>query len=518
MTTLPVLNKGARADVALLLEGTYPYVSGGVSSWIHQLITALPELTFALAFIGSSPEHYGEPRYTLPRNVVHLSVDYLSEPFQGAPKITRGGNARAFHDMEAFHEALRDPRPPVPEALWERVAADLGSPKGIPQEDFLHSSRSWEQIVRAYQRGCAEGSFVDYFWTVRSIHAPLFRLAEIAKRVPPVRVLHSLSTGYAGALGTLLQRQRGLPFILSEHGIYTKERKIDLSHTNWIQERSGLFSGESGEGLGYLRKLWIRFFEGLGRMTYQAANPIVALYEGNRQRQVADGAEPGRTRIIPNGINIARFAPLRGKRGDRPPPVIGLLGRVVPIKDVRTFIRAVHTVAAELPEIEGWIIGPDDENPEYARECRDLVRSLGLEARVRFLGFQRPEELLPKLGLLMLTSISEALPLVVLEAFASGLPVVSTDVGSCRELIEGRPGEDGALGAAGAVVPISSPEDAGRAALRLLKDVEAWRAAQAAGIARVERWYDEAQMIASYRSVYREALEGHRGGDRVRAS
>ncbi|RKG66503.1 DUF3492 domain-containing protein [Corallococcus sp. CA054B] len=518
MSPLPRLKQGESADVALLLEGTYPYVSGGVSSWVHQIITALPEFTFALIFIGSDPSHYAAPRYVLPPNVVHLSVHYLANPFEGTPRIVREGNPDAFRDVEALHDALKDSSQPIPDALWERVAQNLGKHEGLPAEDFIHSRRSWEQIIRAYERDWSEGSFVDYFWTVRTIHAPLFRLAEVARQVPRVRMLHSISTGYAGALAALLQRQRGLPFILSEHGIYTKERKIDLSHVGWIQDRSGLFSGESSDGLGHLRRLWIRFFEGLGRMTYQAADPIIALYEGNRARQVQDGADAARTHIIPNGIDIARFAPLRQLRGGPTPPIIGLLGRIVPIKDVRTFIRTMSTVAAELPEAEGWIIGPEDENPAYARECRELVRNLGLESRVRFLGFQKPEELLPKLGLLMLTSISEALPLVVLEAFASGLPVVCTDVGSCRELVEGRPGDDAALGSAGAVVPITSPEEAGRAALRLLKDAEVWRAAQGAGIARVERWYSAARMIDSYRAVYRGALEGDRGGDRIRAS
>ena len=56
------------ADVGLLLEGTYPYVSGGVSSWVHQIITGFPDLTFAICFIGSSPKDYGEKKFQLPPN------------------------------------------------------------------------------------------------------------------------------------------------------------------------------------------------------------------------------------------------------------------------------------------------------------------------------------------------------------------------------------------------------------------------------------------------------------------
>jgi glycosyltransferase involved in cell wall biosynthesis len=185
--------------------------------------------------------------------------------------------------------------------------------------------------------------------------------------------------------------------------------------------------------------------------------------------------------------------------------VIGFIGRVVPIKDVKTFIRAMKAVVAERPEVEGWIVGPTSEDEGYAAECRQLVSSLGLETSVKFLGFRPPEEILPRLGLLALTSMSEALPLVVLEAFASGIPVLTTDVGACRELVEGRTAEDRALGAAGAVVPIADPEKTARAALALLEDPARWRKAQRAAVRRVEAHYTQDQMIDAYRQVYREA-------------
>ena len=198
--------------------------------------------------------------------------------------------------------------------------------------------------------------------------------------------------------------------------------------------------------------------------------------------------------------------------------MLGLIGRVVPIKDIRGFIRAMRGVVAALPDAEGWIVGPEDEDPDYARECHDLVRSLGLEGRVKFLGFQKPDEIFPKMGLTVLTSISEALPLVVLESFASGVPVVATDVGSCRELIEGRLPEDRALGAAGAVIPIAAPDEAAAAMVKLLKDPMAWFRAREAGLQRVNTYYTRQQMFDAYRGVYKTALEAAGGGHRVRAS
>ena len=102
-------------------------------------------------------------------------------------------------------------------------------------------------------------------------------------------------------------------------------------------------------------------------MAYAAADPIVSLYEGNRARQIADGAAPARTRVIPNGIDLDRFA---ARAAGRPAAirrrVVGLIGRIVPIKDIKTFIRAMREVVAVLPDAEAWIVGPEDEDSRYA--------------------------------------------------------------------------------------------------------------------------------------------------------
>jgi glycosyltransferase involved in cell wall biosynthesis len=182
----------------------------------------------------------------------------------------------------------------------------------------------------------------------------------------------------------------------------------------------------------------------------------------------------------------------------------------VPIKDIKTFIRAMLTILDTMPEAEAWIAGPEDEDEDYANECRRLVASLGLSDKVKFLGMQNVETLMPRIGLVVLSSISEALPLVVLEGFAAGVPSVTTDVGACRELIYGRPGADAELGAAGEVVPIANPSALAQAALSLLRQPEQWRAAQRAAIARVERYYTQAQMIGAYKTLYDKLLA--RGG------
>lgn len=381
---------------------------------------------------------------------------------------------------------------------------------GVDYAQFLYAKYSWQYISELYRERCTDPSFVDYFWTVRNMHTPVWQLAAIASKLIPSGVYHTVSTGYAGFLGALLHHASNRPLILSEHGIYTKERRIDIFHSDWIQDKRNTLQKDQTE-VSYYRELWIRFFETLGRFCYDAADTTVSLFEGARLRGIADGAPEERTKVIPNGIDLVRFSALRGERPAQVPPIVALLGRVVPIKDVKTFIRGIRTMVAHMPDIEGWIVGPTDEAPNYAAECRDLAESLAISDRIKFKGFMDPRDLFPQIGLLALTSISEGLPLVALEGFAAGLPMVATDVGSCRQLVEGVGDEDQALGHAGAVVPINSPQAMADACLRLLQDRDAWTTAQAAAIARVERYYTHERMFADYRELYQKGLTEWRG-------
>jgi polysaccharide biosynthesis protein PelF len=502
--------------VCLLLEGTYPFVRGGVSAWVHQLIVGLPRLEFALVFIGGRRADYAEAKYKLPENVTHLETHYLEDACKDRRPRRVNLPARKLAATCSLHEYLKAGGSergfegedlPALERAVDSMLTTLERPQGLDVDDFLFGSGAWEFMREAHLAGDHTTPFVDYFWTLRLMHAPVFQLARIANQVPPARAYHSISTGYAGLLGTFLERRRQRPLILSEHGIYTKERRIDLNQAEWLDELRPIRSREFKGGAAAIRRLWIRYFEGLGRLTYRSANPIISLYGGNRQRQQQDGALESRTRIIVNGIDPERFSLGREGRGAEIPHVIGLIGRIVPIKDVKTFIRSIQLIVRDLPDAEAWIIGSSEEDPAYGEECRALAQSLGLGECVRFLGHQNVVEVLPKLGLLMLTSISEAQPLAVLEAFAAGVPCVTTDVGACREQIEGQSEEDRALGAAGTVVPFADHQALSRAALDLLSNPERWRACQAAGVARVRRFYSESAMLGAYAEVYGQALE-----------
>ncbi|MEO5659259.1 MAG: GT4 family glycosyltransferase PelF [Polaromonas sp.] len=494
------------ADITLLLEGTYPFVRGGVSGWVHQLIEGLPEFRFALVYLGAERPEHEEIRYPLPPNVCDLQCHYLMDGATSSESRERPGDSAYFSASAKLHDWFRNPQG-EPDSDWlDKVVLQKDQPDQACMQDFFHSKAAWMQITDSYARYCPDESFQSYFWSVRNMHMPLMRLAVIAGTIATSRVFHTVTTGYAGLLGAMLKQRTGRPLILTEHGIYTKERKIELQ-SMFLREQQGWFTAMPDAGMEHYNLVWVRLFEGIGRLVYSAADPIIALYEQNRQRQIRDGAIAARTRIIPNGVDVARFAPLRVRRPDKTPMVLGLIGRIVPIKDIKTFIRAIGVLAAQLPEIQGWLIGPEEEDPGYVEECKSLVRSLRLENCIRFLGFQKVEDLLPQLGLLVLTSISEAFPLVIGESHASGLPVVATDVGACRDLIDGKEPADRALGRGGDVVSIVDHDALARAAFDLLTNPVRWRAAQQAGITRVERYYQQSRVIDSYRDIYQRMGE-----------
>ena len=107
----------------------------------------------------------------------------------------------------------------------------------------------------------------------------------------------------------------------------------------------------------------------------------------------------------------------------------------------------------------------------------------------------------------MLTSISEAQPLVILEANCCGVPCVTTDVGACRELINGRTPDDVLLGPGGLVTPIAQAGETAAAVIKILKDKNLQKSMGCAGKKRVERFYNEKDLNFAYLELYRKYLQ-----------
>lgn len=483
------------ADVALLVEGTYPYIEGGVASWMQALITNLPDISFSVVHIGSTPEPGRPHRYTMPSNVIDYQEIFIHDP-RWIGKADPAPDA--WRILNEYHQAQTAGNPYDIAREFQRLAAKSHS--GPTAQDFFYGPEGWNMLVQRYQERAPDTSFMDFFWTFRFTHLPVVSLLEA--KLPDARIYHSVSAGFNSFFGAIAKMRTGSPLLLTEHGIYTKEREIEISQAPYIEGRDwGEF--RFGRQLGFFQEWWISMFRFMAKLTYDLSDKVISITAANQYYQLKDGADPDRMLVIPNGIALDRFNGLRQHphRNDGPFEV-GLVGRIVPIKDVKTFIRAVLVAKATLPDIKAYVVGPSDEDPDYLAECKRLVEMLGLKSTITFTGRADVREYYKRLDAIVLTSLSEAQPLVILEANSAGLPVIATDVGGCRELIEGGSQPDRAVGASGLLVPPSSPERTAEAMIKLSRSPSLRTRLAEAGRERVERFYREEAVYNAYRSLY----------------
>ena len=164
-----------------------------------------------------------------------------------------------------------------------------------------------------------------------------------------------------------------------------------------------------------------------------------------------------------------------------------------------------------MPHLKFWIIGSTDQDPQYAIECMELVENILLQDFIEFKPHQDMNDVLPHIQLLVLSALRESMPLVILESFAAGVPVVATDVGACRDMILGANEDDCALGAGGKVVSVSNPEGLANAIVEVLSNADLWNQMSNSAIARVEKYYDEQQMFQSYQAIYDGVIQKWQG-------
>lgn len=489
-------------DVCFILEGTYPYVTGGVSAWVHNLLQGLPELSFTGVSIVPTAKEAKELRYELPPNFHDLKVIFLHDnDFKDERSRNILARKRYARVVREYHEKMKLSRYEDFKKLFDFYREGQG---GLTTYDNIFGREAWDILVDLYNRYSDDASFIDYFWTYRVSHLPIFKI--LTADIPRARVYHTVSNGYAGLLGVIAKYRYGRPLLLTEHGIYTKERKLEITMSKWIPSEDEQQTRVRRE-LGVFRNFWLRIFQSLGRLTYQEAEQITTIYEGNREYQTSEGADPGKIEIIPNGIDIGIFSALKkeekDERGAGDAFTIGFVGRVVQIKDIKTLIRACKIVSLRIPKVKVEILGPTDEDPKYYAECLELVQMLELDDMISFKGSVKVVDYYPHLDLIVLTSVSEAQPLVILEANCAGIPAVASDVGACRDLLLGRTPEDKALGPSGIVTRVADPAETADGIIRILTNFEERRGMIEAGRERVKRFYTQEFINAEYLSIYR---------------
>ncbi len=469
--------------ICIVAEGCYPYAVGGVSSWVHSLIHAFPNEEFIILAIVANRSLSGKFAYTLPENVTQVHELYLDDCDWGGRRDRLHRKRLKKKEFLALRSLILDQ-----DVDWDTLfdtfhQPDLSIDQILMGEDFLRA------VVDCYKLKYPQIVFSDFLWTMRSIYAPLF--FTLRMELPKADLYHCVATGYAGVLGSMAKHFYGSRLMISEHGIYTREREEELIKANWVQ--------------GIYKSIWIEQFRKLSYLGYQRADLVTSLYAHARGLQIELGCPPTKTLVTPNGIDTRRLANLPGRQAEDAGRVnIGAFIRVAPIKDVKTMLQAFAFARQRDERLRLWIMGPWEEEAEYAGECFALVEAQHIPDVV-FTGQIDVREYLGRMDVTILTSISEGQPLTILESFAAHCPVIATNVGNCKGLLYG---EEDNFGEAGILTHMMNVEEIAGAMLEMARNPEKRNRMGEAGYRRVMKKYQQQDMVETYGKLYRDFSDG----------
>jgi L-malate glycosyltransferase len=245
------------------------------------------------------------------------------------------------------------------------------------------------------------------------------------------------------------------------------------------------------------------------RLMLRSRDRVVGVGQSVRQALIDnEGIRPDRVGVIYNGINIAQFAhgesssatrlQIRRELGVEAHDLLLVqVARLDALKDHLTAVRTLERVRQFRPDVKLLLAGEGPEHPAIDQE----VRRRKLESQVRFLGLRADvQRLLHAADIFLLTSISEGIPLTVIEAMAAGLPVVATRVGGVPEIVE--------EGQTGWLAPARDDEQLAAAIQRLAENAPLRKQMGAAGRLRANALFSDEQWCAAYTKLYVEMLHG----------
>ncbi|RKN69800.1 DUF3492 domain-containing protein [Streptomyces klenkii] len=463
-------------SVTLLTEGTYPHSHGGVSVWCDQLVQGMPDVDFrVIAVTGTGREPLA---WELPRHVRGVE----SHPLWGPPpagRAPRGRHLRAF--LTAYEQFLLSLLDPAQEQHFARTfyrLADHAASGALSAA--LRGEAAARTLVRVWNRphlhtAAARPTLHDALLATDLLEHALRPLAA----TPPARgVTHAVSGGLATLPGLLAHHRHGTPFLLTEHGIYLRERYLSFRAEAYRWPVKALM-------LGLFRLLAVE--------SYRRASLVTPGNRYNRRWEEHGGTPPDRIRTVYNGVDPAAFPPA-GPEPER--PTLSWAGRVDPIKGLETLIRAFALVREEIPDARLRLFGGTPRGGEgYRTACEKLAAELGAGEAVVFEG--RVDDIRDAYAagnVVMLSSISEGFPFTLIEAMSCGRATVSTDVGGVSE----------AVGDTGLVVPPRDPEAMARAALKLLHDPALRADMGERARLRVIEQFTLRQTIDAFRDIYHD--------------
>ena len=518
---VPLDGRYEDVDVAIVMESTYPYLKGGVSAVVHDIITGNPDLRFGIIHIAWCSTSPLKDLYTMPSNVAWVRVVYLSmeehEDFlRTRPQDLHMGRRDRRTLARRLVSALRslaedaDPGP-----LWDLITDGMAaSTRRYPLWALLGT----QEFMEVYRESmpCLGMSMADLFWLLRDFFSLAY--AVLSETMPRAAVYHAHTTGYAALLAANAAREHGTSYLLTEHNLYVRDtvntllgRRMDQIVTLADYRFFDVTPRE---------RMWMAWWLEMGRMCYPTAYTTTYLYPAAVEEARALGGDPSKAVVIPNGVVVEEFdaayaarravtGRIRAEGADEHLWRLVYIARVVPIKGLIESIRILRDRGCR---IHLDVCGPTEHVPEYYERCRARIVELDLAELITIRGTVKVRECLTEFDLFLLPSYNEGLPVVSLETMGAGIPTVSTDVGAVRTVVETEVvGPDGrSWGPCGLVIPPGDPTVMADCVQRIIGDMDFYERLSLAARGRVEAAYDLRRVNASYNEIYRRGGAGRR--------
>jgi Glycosyltransferase len=456
--------------IALLTEGCYPYLTGGVSTWCDQLIRGLPEHTFeVVAITGRADE---SPRLVLPGNVDVLRAVPLWgwTPPAELPATER---ASLYAKLCPFLETLMSPD--VPQKQFDDGLRFLS---GYARRANLSSALRSREVAQVL--GEVWSLYRPDPLSVFEVLAALELLEHSLRPLsaPPIKadICHAVSNGLPSMLALASKWAYGTPFVMSEHGVYLRERYLAFRELScpWP-----------------VKVIILAFFRRLTHTAYDQADLIAPVNVYNQRWQLEHGADPDVIVTAFNGVEASDY-PVTDAEPDV--PTVVWVGRIDPLKDLITLVDGFAQLRQRIPEARLRLFGPTPPgNEDYEHAVRQRVALQGLDDAVTFEGPISPvSAAYNSAHVVALTSISEGLPYTIIESMMCGRATVSTEVGGAPEVV----------GDAGLLVQVRNPSELADAFALLLTDDALRRDLAARGRERAMTYFRVDQMLSVFRGIY----------------
>ena len=428
-------------DILLILEGTYPFNGGGVSTWSHMLCNEVKNANFNLYSINANFEL--TPKYQLSDNIKKVIQVPLWSPLEPQEMVDYGKKYyKIIRTKERSDEInITEIFVPIFEKLIKSIYSDTRSAEDFDEilysmwkffqkhdykKTMLHQSvwKSFCNMVNEIISNDKENATLfDLTLGMRWIYRFLIPLSI---DVPKVDISHLTISGFPVIPALVLKYKYDTPIIATEHGVFIRERLIAIN---------------TSEYSFFLKKLLIRFSESITELVYHKADAIISVNKFNTTWEKMYGANPDKIEVIYNGVDHNLFVPKPKPESTKNIPTVVAAARIFELKDILTMIRSCAVVKKTIPNVKYIVYGDNEAVPKYTKECNRLIEELDLKENFKLAGYHsKAHEIFCEGDISILTSISEGFPYTVIESMSCGIPVVATDVGGVSEALDSSSG------------------------------------------------------------------------------